>query len=79
MNELIGLKGVLEGIREMLVVNEKDTIELLKTRMECSKSMLDGVIKEMTPPVIPVTTTGNPEITETHLDPQASQAKSELT
>ena len=45
--ELIGISGILKGIKEMLVVNSNDTLELLKTRMACSVSTLDGVIKEV--------------------------------
>jgi len=51
--EQIGIKGVLEGIRDML--HQKDSqpqedIGIIMTRMECARSMLDGVIKELTPP-----------------------------
>ena len=75
MNEQIGLSGILVGIKEMLVFNDKDTLKLLKTKMECAKSLLEGVIKELEPPAIPVNKFTPNTIA---LDLEANQAKKEL-
>lgn len=82
MSEYIGLKGILEGVRDMLKT-DTESPELLKTRMECAKSILGGVIKELTPPPTPNYSTGTllPNmggVGSTTLDPTAEKAKEEL-
>ncbi len=76
MNEQIGIVGVLKGIKGILAFKDGDTPELLKTRMENSVSMLDGVIKELTPP--PVATTPTHTSSPGIIDPTAEKAKDDL-
>lgn len=75
MNEQVGLSGILIGIKEMLVYKDKDTLKLLKTRMDCAKSLLEGVIKELKPPAIPM---NKYTASSTAIDPEANKAKEEL-
>ena len=78
MSEYIGICGILKGVSDMLKT-DTESPELLKTRMECAKSILGGVIKELTPPQ---QSEGNLRIFKKDsihtLDPTAKQAKEEL-
>ena len=72
----IQIKGILEGIRNMLKT-DTESPDLLKTRMECSRSMLEGVIKELTPPKVEGYSVEALKVGGI-LDPTAQQAKKEL-
>lgn len=76
MSEYIGIKGVLEGIKDMLGYTDKDTLELLRTKMDCSKAMLGGVIKELEPPKELVI--DGKKLPDEGLDREAIKAKEEL-
>jgi len=69
----IGLKGVLEGVGKLLTIKEDDTEVELKSRINCASDILDGVIKELTPPKTQVVQT-----LPSSLDPEAKVAKEEL-
>jgi hypothetical protein len=80
MTEQIGLKGVLEGVVKMLEYKQEPATEgeigILTTRIDCARSILDGVIKELTQPILPPPPASTPQIVD---DPEAQQAKDDLT
>ena len=83
MSEYIRIKGILEGVSNMLKVEHTGTgkrgsVPDLLTRMSCAKSMLDGVIGGLTEPASQVEWNDTELLPDKDLSPTANQARDEL-